>query len=91
MNSDALAASLMAGSTAVAVFTGMVPHMAEVHEATQNSSTARATRIGEIASTAVILALGVMASAMTRSNVPFITALIACAVLTGCYETVLRH
>lgn len=91
MDSNVLSASLMAGSTAIAVFTSMVPHMAEVHAASESSDTARATRVGEVASAAVIFAVGVMTSVMTHSKLPLLVAVAACLILTGCYETVLRH
>lgn len=91
MNDTAISASLMAGTTAIAVFTGMVPHMAEVHAASVNSDTARATRVGEVASAAIVLAVGLMASSLTHSSAPIMVAVAACLILAGCYETVLRH
>lgn len=87
--SNAASASLLSVTTSVTVFTALLPPFGEVRKAVGNEDLTNDVRMGEIAASALVIGIGISASAFTHSPVPTLASVGFCAVLIGIYEAVL--
>ena len=78
-------------SQSVSAFNGFLPKLTEIRRADPGDvAFAADVRLGEVASVAVTLGLGVIASSLTGSPVPTVTAGLMCLILVVIYESALR-
>lgn len=73
-------------------FHSFLPPLRDVRRAdpVNDPQTAADVRIGEVAAVTLTVGIGVIASSLTGSNVPAVTAVVMCAVLVCLYESTLR-
>jgi hypothetical protein len=88
--SDTIAATLLAGATAITVFSSFAPSLSEVRKAAPHDQCGADTRHGELAASATVLAFGVIATQMTKSWIPLGVSIISVIMLTGLYEGTLK-
>lgn len=76
----------------ISAFTTFLPRFTDVRRADplNNPDVAADVRMGELAATALTMGVGVIASSLTQSAVPAVTALLVCALLVFLYESTLR-
>lgn len=89
MNSDQASATLLSVTQSVAVFTTLLPPLSEVRKSRGNADTVNDVRMGELAASALVVSIGLMASTMTNSPVPAMVAILSAAGLIVMYESVL--
>lgn len=89
MSESSTSAALLTVTASVSVFTALLPPFADVRKATGDEDMVNDVRMGEIASGALVVAIGLTASSMTNSPVPAMTACVFAAALVCMYESVL--
>lgn len=90
MNGTVVSATLVPLTSAVGIFTGLVPDLREVRQGTKaNKSLVNDLRVGETTSCLIVLFIGVAASYLSKSVIPFIAAAIICVGLVAMYESIL--
>jgi len=93
MTSEAMfGPAMLAVTQGMTAFTVFLPKFSDVRAAhpANNPDIAADVRMGEIAATTLTLGIGAMASSLTGSQIPAVTALLTCAVLITLYESTLR-
>lgn len=75
-------------SQAVVAFSAFLPNFIEVGKA-DKEEIANEVRLGETAAVAIALGIGGLLSWLSQSAIPFVVALLMCAMLVGLYETAL--
>ena len=91
--SDVLGPATLAATQSISLFTTLLPPLTDVRRAdpVENPDIAADVRMGEIAAVSITLGLGAVTSALTKSNIPVITAAFASLGLVFLYEWTLRH
>lgn len=90
MNEQATSASLLAITSSVGMFTGLLPSLSEVRKTQGDPSVINDVRVGEIAASALTVSVGLMASSMVKSPVPAMVAVVSAVALVVMYESVLQ-
>lgn len=86
------AAILLSVTQSVVVFTSLLPPFAEVRKADEHDADMRAdVRMGEIAASTLVVGIGVIASAVTKSPLPAMASIVCAVILAAMYESVLRN
>lgn len=83
-------AVLLSVTASVGVFTALLPEFTDVRKSVGNESMTNDVRLGEIASAALVVGIGLLASSVTDSPAPAIASVVCAAVLVVMYETVLQ-
>lgn len=89
MNSDQASATLLSVTQSVAVFTTLLPPLSDVRKSRGDADTVNDVRMGELASSALVVSIGLFASGMTNSPVPAMVAVVSAVGLVLMYESVL--
>lgn len=88
---DAMGPSSIAIGSATSAFIGFMPRFSEIRRSDPgDDGMKKDVQLGEIASVAVSLGIGVIVSNVTGSPVPAIVAAVMCAILIACYNAALR-
>jgi hypothetical protein len=83
-------AMLLAVSTSVATFTALLPPFAEVRKGNKADAMVREdVRMGELAASALVVGIGIMASGVAGSPAPAMATIVAALALVALYETAL--
>lgn len=78
-------------TNSVVVFTSLLPPFADVRKASpMDHDMVNDVRLGEVAASALVIGVGVVASNVTGSSAPTIVSAIAAVALVAMYESVLR-
>ncbi len=90
MNGTVFSATMVPLTSAVGIFTGMLPDIKDVRKATRQDATMKHDmRVGQAAASVVVLSLGAAASHFSKSRLPLIASLIVVIGLVVMYETIL--
>lgn len=89
MDANVISASIAAGTSAVGVFTSMLPHVTDVRDNT-DTQTIKHVRVGELSASTIVLGIGLLVSILHKDPAPFFIALLACVFLCGMYESLLH-
>lgn len=90
MDSGQASIALLAVTSSVGVFTSFLPDLPDVRKSSPISDDMRRdVRVGEIAATALVVAIGFTASSLTGSPLPTVLAVGSALALIGLYESVL--
>lgn len=90
MDPSVVSASLLSVTSGIGVFTGLLPELSEVRKTLPDTDVANDVRMGEFAATALVVGIGVTATAMTKNPAPFIISIVSAIVLVSMYESVLH-
>lgn len=90
MNNEQASATLLSITQSVGIFSALLPHLAEVRRSAGDPSTINDVRIGEVAASALVVSIGLMASALVNSPVPAGVAVVSAVLLVAMYESVLQ-
>lgn len=83
---------LLAVTTSVSTFTALLPPFAEVRKANKTDPDIRNdVRMGEAAASALVISIGLIASAMVDNHMPALVSVVAALALVGMYESILSH
>lgn len=90
VDSDTLAASFMVVSQGVVLYTVLSPDLKDIRRNHPQSNPGVATdvRVGEITAGLLLVATGIIGSALAKSPLPFWLALVVAAMMTGAIELV---
>ena len=88
-NASATGAALLAVTSSVSIFHSMLPPFSEVRKATGQEGIANDVRAGEVASAALVVGLGITATALTDSPIPLVTSILSILILIAVYERAL--
>lgn len=93
MNRSQVASSvLLSVTTSVSTFTALLPPFSDVRKANKTDPDMRNdVRMGEAAASALVISIGLIASAMTDSHAPALVSVLAALILVAMYESVLSH
>jgi len=83
-------AVLLAATTSFTVFTALLPEFADVRKAVGQPDVVNDVRMGEVAAAGTAVAIGLIASSVTKSPAPAIAAILCAAGLVAMYESILR-
>lgn len=89
MNANTAGAALLATTSSVSIFHSMLPPFSEIRKSTGDAGTVNDVRAGELASSALVVGLGITATALTSSPVPLVVSILSVAVLVMVYERAL--
>lgn len=89
---DITGTALLSVTQGVASFGAFLPKISEVRRAdpANNPDVAADVRMGEVAAATLTLGIGAIASSLTGSMVPAVTALLMAIILISLYESTLR-
>ena len=88
--SQAASAVLLSVSTGIATFTALLPSLSDVRKSSHADKDAVAdVRMGELAASALVVGIGVIATGVAGSPAPLIASLVIAASLVAMYESVL--
>ena len=90
MTGDVTSASLLSVTQSIGTFTALLPKLSDVRKATHDSDVVHDVRMGEVASTALVVSVGVIAYSMVKSPVPAMVAIVSAGALVLMYESVLQ-
>lgn len=93
MNNPDLFGPAMLGVTGgIQAFMSVLPKLTDIRKADpiNNPEVAADVRLGEVAGVTLTLGIGAIASSLTGSPVPALTALFMCIILVAVYESTLR-
>lgn len=90
VNGDVTSASLLSVTQSIATFTALLPSLGEVRKTTGDPDVINDVRMGEIAASALVISVGLIASSMVKSPIPATAAIVSAAVLVAMYESVLQ-
>jgi hypothetical protein len=77
-------------SSAIGTFTSLLPSIQDVRKASKNDADARTdVRLGEIASTALVIGIGIVASSVAESPIPAMAGILTALALVALYESIL--
>lgn len=90
-NSNVSGATLLSVTSAISVFTSLLPNFADVRKASPNDpDMVNDVRLGELAASTLVVAIGLIGSSVTGSPAPTLVSIIAAVALVGMYESVLK-
>jgi len=89
MSENVTASTLIAITAGTAVFTSLLPPLHDVRKSLADEGMVNDVRMGEGASSALVIGIGVVAAVMTRSPVPLLASVVATAAMVVMYESVL--
>lgn len=90
VSGQAASATLLVVSSSIGTFTAFLPSFAEVRKGDKSDPSMREdVRMGELASCALVIGIGVMASGVAGSPVPAMASVVAALALVALYETAL--
>lgn len=85
-------AILLSVTQSVVVFTALLPPFSTVRKGDKNDPDMRAdVRLGEMASSALVISIGLIASGVTGSPGPAMASVVCALALVAMYESVLAH
>lgn len=90
MSENVTSAVLLSATTAVPVFTGLLPSFPEVRRSIGDPGTVNDVRLGEVAASGTVIAVGLIASSLVKSPVPAMVAVVAALGMVVMYESALR-
>ncbi len=92
MDANIIGPATLSIGQGLSTFNSFLPKLSEVRRASisDNPDMAADVRLGEVAAGAVTVGIGVIASGLTQSNIPVITAVIVTLLLVIIYESTLR-
>jgi hypothetical protein len=89
-SAQAASAILLSVSQSVVVFTALLPPFAEVRKGSKADPNMRDdVRLGELAASALVIGIGVIASGVADSPAPAMASVVCALALVALYETVL--
>ncbi len=89
MNEQTTSVTLLSVTSSISIYTALLPPLSDVRKARGNQDVTNDVRMGELAATALTVAIGVSASAMVDSPIPGMVSVLAALTLVVMYETVL--
>lgn len=90
MDATQINVSLLAATSAIGLYTSFLPDLRDVRKSTRGDKDAVAdVRVGEIAATALTVAIGITASSLIHNPAPAMIALVVAGFLIITYESVL--
>ena len=89
MNAAESSAATLSDTQTFAVFTALLPPLADVRKAHKDTSTTHDVRMGELAATTIAVGIGLWASQLVGSRMPALVALAASLLLICLYEGIL--
>lgn len=91
-NPDIFGPATLAVTQGVSAFNAFLPRFSDVRKnhPESNPDFAADVRMGEVAAVTVTLGIGMIASSLTGSSMPALTALTVCIILVCLYESTLR-
>lgn len=87
---DVISSSLMGVTTSVGIFTAFLPKINEIRHTPPTSEEAKGIRTGEIAATALTVAIGATASTLVKSPYPVALSLASALAMVCMYEMILN-
>lgn len=91
-NGQNASAILLSVSQSVVVFTALLPPFAEIRKADKNDKDmVNDVRLGELAASALVIGIGVIASGVVNSPAPVAASVVCALALVGMYEGVLHN
>ena len=90
MNTEASSAALLSVTQSVVVFTALLPPFSDVRKSSGDVDMVNDVRIGEAASAALVVGIGLMASSLVKSPVPAMVAVVSAGALVLMYESALQ-
>ena len=90
LNERESGAVLIAVTSSVGVFTALLPEFADVRKSVGNEDMTNDVRMGELASVALVVGIGLIATSVIDSPAPAIAAVVVSAALVLMYESVLQ-
>lgn len=90
MNNEVTSASLLSATQSIATFTALLPHLSDVRKSIGDPDTVHDVRMGEIAASALVVSVGMIATSMVKSPVPAMVSVVSALALVVMYESVLQ-
>lgn len=90
MNEGVAGAALIGVSSSVSVFNSLLPPFSEVRKSVGELDMVNDVRMGEIASFALVVGIGVTATMLTKSPIPAIVSVVSAVALVMMYEAALQ-
>lgn len=91
MNDAVVSASLLSVTQSVGVFTTVLPPFAEVRKTVGDPGVTNDVRMGEAVASALVISIGLIASAMVKDPAPAMIAIVAAGGMVVMYESILRQ
>lgn len=93
-SAQTVSVTMLSVTSAVGVFTALLPPLKEVRQAVSSNSDYKSTiedvRMAELAAGGVAIAVGITASSLSGTPVPAIASVVAALLIVGMYESILR-
>lgn len=90
--SDMFGPAMLGVTAGINTFQTFLPRLTDIRKANPATDPAIVgdVRMGEVAGATLTLGIGVIASSLTKSSIPTLTALVMCGILICVYESALR-
>lgn len=87
-----LGPAMIAVTSGLQAFQSLLPKISDIRKAdpANNPDVAADVRMGEVAAATMTLGVGLIASSVTQSSMPTVTALVMIVILVAIYESTLR-
>lgn len=84
--------AMLSVTSGMQAFQGLLPKLSDIRKADpqNNPEIAADVRMGEVAGATLTMGIGLIASSLTQSSLPAVTALVMCIILIAVYESALR-
>lgn len=91
MDDKTSSAALLAVTSGISVFNGLLPSLSDVRKATKeyNPDVTNDVRMGEVAASALVIGIGLFASATVNSPIPGMVSVVCALALIAMYESIL--
>jgi len=89
MSENVTAATLVSVTAGMTVFTSLLPPFHDVRKSISDEGMVNDVRMGEVASAALVIGIGLTATTLTRSPMPLLFSVAASAAMVVMYESVL--